>query len=94
MGCCRNYCSRSCCRICRWKLGEFSGSIDEEKIVVGDNKEQILLKFKNSRLENYEKIAKGMYNEMQSLFFVPLEKSLNEIKFNLNQFEQNIKQIF
>jgi hypothetical protein len=76
------------------KLGEFSGSIDEEKIVVGDNKEQILLKFKNSRLENYEKIAKGMYNEMQSLFFVPLEKSLNEIKFNLNQFEQNIKQIF
>lgn len=76
------------------KLGEFSGSLDEEKIVVGDNKEQILLKFKNSRLENYEKIAKGMYNEMQSLFFVPLEKSLNEIKFNLNQFEQNIKQIF
>ena len=76
------------------KLGEFSGSIDEEKIVVGDNKEQILLKFKNSRLENYEKIAKGMYNEMQSLFFVPLEKSLNQIKFNLNQFEQNIKQIF
>ena len=76
------------------KLGEFSGSIDEEKIVVGDNKEQILLKFKNSRLENYEKIAQGMYNEMQSLFFVPLEKSLNEIKSNLNQFEQNIKQIF
>ena len=66
----------------------------KEKIVVGDNKEQILLKFKNSRLENYEKIAKGMYNEMQSLFFVPLEKSLNEIKSNLNQFEQNIKQIF
>ena len=76
------------------KLGEFSGSIDEEKIVVGDNKEQILLKFKNSRLENYEKIAKGMYNEMQSLFFVPLEKSMGEIKSNLNQFEQNIKQIF
>jgi hypothetical protein len=76
------------------KLGEFSGSIDEEKIVVGDNKEQILLKFKNSRLENYEKIAKGIYNEMQSLFFVPLEKSMGEIKSNLNQFEQNIKQIF
>lgn len=76
------------------KLGEFSGSLDEEKIVVGDNKEQILLKFKNSRLENYEKIAKGMYNEMQSLFFVSLEKSMNEIKSNLNQFEQNIKQIF
>lgn len=76
------------------KLGEFSGSLDEEKIVVGDNKEQILLKFKNSRLENYEKIAKGIYNEMQSLFFVPLEKSMGEIKSNLNQFEQNIKQIF
>ena len=54
------------------KVGEFSGSIDEEKIVVGDNKEQILIKFKNSRLENYEKIVKGMYNEMQNLFFVPL----------------------
>jgi hypothetical protein len=76
------------------KVGEFSGSIDEEKIVVGDNKEQILIKFKNSRLENYEKIVKGMYNEMQNLFFVPLEKSVGEIKSNLNQFEQNIKQIF
>lgn len=76
------------------KLGEFSGSIDEEKIVVGDNKEQVLQKFKNSRLENYEKIAKGMYSEIQNLFFVPLEKSMDEIKSNLNQFEQNIKQIF
>ena len=51
-------------------------------------------KIKKTASANYEKIAKGMYNEMQSLFFVPLEKSLNEIKFNLNQFEQNIKQIF
>ena len=76
------------------KLGEFSGSIDEEKEVIGDNKEQVLQKFKNSRLENYEKIAQGMYNEMQNLFFVPLEKSMDEIKSNLNQFEQNIKQIF
>ena len=76
------------------KLGEFSGSIDEEKEVIGDNKEQVLQKFKTSRLLHYEKIAQGMYNEMQNLFFVPLEKSLNEIKSNLNQFEQNIKQIF
>ena len=76
------------------KLGEFSGSIDEEKEVIGDNKEQVLQKFKTSRLLHYEKIAQGMYNEMQNLFFVPLEKSMGEIKSNLNQFEQNIKQIF
>ena len=76
------------------KLGEFSGSIDEEKEVIGDNKEQVLQKFKTSRLLHYEKIAQGMYNEMQNLFFVPLEKSMDEIKSNLNQFEQNIKQIF
>ena len=76
------------------KLGEFSGSIDEEKEVIGDNKEQVLQKFKTSRLLHYEKIAQGMYNEMQNLFFVPLEKSMDEIKCNLNQFEQNIKQIF
>lgn len=76
------------------KLGEFSGSIDEEKEVIGDNKEQVLQKFKTSRLLYYEKIAQGMYNEMQNLFFVPLEKSMDEIKSNLNQFEQNIKQIF
>ena len=76
------------------KLGEFSGSIDEEKEVIGDNKEQVLQKFKTSRLLYYEKIAQGMYNEMQNLFFVPLEKSMGEIKSNLNQFEQNIKQIF
>jgi hypothetical protein len=53
------------------KLGEFSGSIDEEKEVIGDNKEQVLQKFKTSRLLYYEKIAQGMYNEMQNLFFVP-----------------------
>ena len=76
------------------KLGEFSGSIDEEKEVIGDNKEQVLQKFKTSRLLYYEKIAQGMYNKMQNLFFVPLEKSMDEIKSNLNQFEQNIKQIF
>ena len=76
------------------KWGEFGGSIDEEKEVIGDNKEQVLQKFKTSRLLHYEKIAQGMYNEMQNLFFVPLEKSMGEIKSNLNQFEQNIKQIF
>lgn len=76
------------------KVGEFTGSVDEEKEIIGDNKEQVLQKFKTSRLLHYEKIAKGMYNEMQSLFFEPLEKSVDEIKFNLNQFEQNIKQIF
>ena len=45
------------------------------------------------KLLYYEKIAQGMYNEMQNLFFVPLEKSMDEIKSNLNQIEQNIKQI-
>ena len=76
------------------KLGEFSGSKKKKKEVIGDNKEQVLQKFKTSRLLHYEKIAQGMYNEMQNLFFVPLEKSMDEIKSNLNQFEQNIKQIF
>jgi tRNA U34 5-carboxymethylaminomethyl modifying GTPase MnmE/TrmE len=76
------------------KIGEFTGSIDEEKEISGDNKEQVLQKFKTSRLEHYEKIAQGTYSQMQNLFFKPLEYTVDELKSNLNQFEQKIKQIF
>ncbi len=76
------------------KIGEATGSVNEQKIVVGDNKEEILQKYKTSKLDICEKIANNMYNQMQNLFFVPLEKSLDEIKLNLEQFEKNIKQIF
>ena len=76
------------------KIGEATGSINEQKIVVGDNKEEVLQKYKTSKLSGCEKIADNMYTQMQSLFFIPLEKSLNEMKLNLEQFERDINQIF
>ncbi len=74
--------------------GEATGSIEYEKVKVGDNKEEVLQRFKASRLKNSELLAQNIYNQMQNLFFVPLENSLNAMKSNLNQFEKNIKTIF
>lgn len=76
------------------KIGEATGSEDYENLKVGDNKEEILQKFKTSRFQYSEELAKDIYSQIQNLFFVPLEKSLDEIKLNLEQFEKNIKQIF
>jgi len=76
------------------KIGEVTGEIEDENVKVGNNKEAVLLAFKDSRLKSAIKMAYGTYSQMHDLFFVPLEKSLNDIKFNLDQFENNIKKIF
>lgn len=75
------------------KVGEATGSNQSEEIRVGDNKEEVIQKFKSMRLKNYEKSAKDIYKQMQETFFVPLQKSSSDISSDLEQFENNVKNI-
>ncbi|MEA1983046.1 MAG: dynamin family protein [Campylobacterota bacterium] len=75
------------------KLGEATGSNQTEKIRVGDNKEEVIQKFKSMRLDYYEKFAKDMYQQMQDTFFIPLQKSSSDINSDLKKFENSVKNI-
>jgi len=75
------------------KLGEASGSDQTEEIKVGDNKEEVIQKFKSMRLEHYEKFAQNLYQQMQDTFFMPLQNTSKSININLNIFEVRMKKI-
>jgi len=75
------------------KAGEATGSNQTENIKVGDNKEEVIQKFKAIRLENYENYAKNLYKEMQDTFFVPLQHTSAEINSDLCKFEKNLTNI-
>jgi tRNA U34 5-carboxymethylaminomethyl modifying GTPase MnmE/TrmE len=76
------------------KAGEMTSSIEYETVKVGDNKEEVLLKFKASRLENSKLLAHDIYNQMQNQFFTPLKSTINDINSNINKFEAQVKTIF
>ena len=75
------------------EAGEATGSTHTEKLKVGDNKEEVIQRFKSSRLENYESFAKNMYSQMQDTFFKPLQNTSQEIRSDLNAFEKNINNL-
>lgn len=75
------------------KIGEATGSTEIEKIKVGDNKEEVIQKFKSIRLEHYENYAKDVYKMLQDTFFKPLQSTLNEVNRSLVGFETNIQKI-
>lgn len=75
------------------KAGEATGSTQTEQIKVGDDKDEVINKFKSLRLDNYEYFAKRIYQEMKDTFFTPLQKNSNGIKSSLNEFEEKVKKI-
>lgn len=75
------------------KVGEATASTQTVKIKVGCNKEEVIQKFKSMRLENYERFAKDIYQQMQDTFFMPLQNSSRDISLSLNRFEKNVKNI-
>lgn len=72
------------------KLGEMSGDNVVEKIVVGDNKEEVLANFTASRTEYYTKIAKGEYETLRSRLFTPLENMIADIETALIKFNNKL----
>jgi GTPase Era involved in 16S rRNA processing len=75
------------------KAGEATGGNKTETIKVGDNKEEVIQKFKAMRLKNYENYAKNLYKEMQDTFFVPLQYTSSKISSDITKFERNIANI-
>jgi hypothetical protein len=75
------------------KAGEATSSNKTGKVNIGDNKEEVVQKFKEMRLENYENYAKNLYKEMQNTFFIPLQQTSSEISSDLSKFEKNIANI-
>jgi predicted GTPase len=75
------------------KIGEMTGSDETESVKVGDNKEEVIQRFIADRLKHYGYFAKEIYTRMESSFFDPLQSISNEIRNNLNTFENNIKNI-
>ncbi len=74
-------------------IGERTGSIQIKVRNIGDNKEEVIQKFKLMRLENYENFAKNMYQQMQDTFFTPLQNTSRGIRVTLDTFEKNVKNI-
>ena len=75
------------------EIGEASGSKQTESIKVGDNKEEIIQKFKSNRLEHYEKFAKDLYQQMENTFFNPLQSTSQQISYDVEQFSKKINKI-
>ncbi len=75
------------------EIGKATGSTQTEQIKVGDNKEEIIQKFKSIRLEHYELFAKSIYQQMQDTFFTPLQNTSQDISSSLNRFEIRIIEI-
>jgi hypothetical protein len=62
----------------------------KESVLVGDNKEEMILKFKKDRTKAYMQSAISNYDMIVDTFFNPLTSISNEIKKDINSLEQNI----
>lgn len=75
------------------KVGEVTGSDADELIRVGDNKEEILQKFKADSVLVYKNLAKDVYMQIDKDFFAPLERVLNTLNEDLTQLENNVQNL-
>ncbi|MCX6075662.1 MAG: dynamin family protein [Campylobacterales bacterium] len=75
------------------KIGEMTSSEATESIKIGDNKGEVIQRFKADRLKHYELVAKDIYKGMQNSFFSPLQGISQDVSSKLSTFEQNIKKI-
>ncbi len=74
-------------------IGEITGSMEKESIKAGDNKEEVIQKFKKVRLDEYEKYAKELYRQMRDEFFIPLQNSSQDMGLNISRFKENLKNL-
>lgn len=75
------------------EIGEMTASEETEKVRTGDNKAEVIHKFKADRLKHYESIAKGIYIKLEDAFFVQLQNILRDMSSEIYTLEQNIKNI-
>lgn len=75
------------------KIGEMTGSKHTSKVNIGDNKEEVIQKFKEMQIENHENNTKEVYNKIQNSFFIPLQEMIKNMKLELDIFEENINSL-
>jgi hypothetical protein len=75
------------------KAGELTGSEEYESIRTGDNKEDVIQKFKVNRINHYKKIQKDIYKNIDKEFFSPLKKVIKEMNKDVQGLENNINNL-
>jgi len=75
------------------KLGEMTGSKHTSKVNIGDNKEEVIQKFKAMQLNIHYDNTKKIYSNIQKSFFIPLQKMIETMQLELDEFEKNINSL-
>ncbi len=84
------YEDRSFLNIITFGLLGSSGDYLTETIQVGDNKEEMILKFKKNRIDTYEKFALDSYEDISQSFFKSILNISNTMKNNIKDLEKII----
>jgi len=75
------------------KLGGMIGSKHTSKVNIGDNKEEVIQKFKNKELNIHYDNTKKIYSNIQKSFFIPLQEMIEKMRLELDEFEKNINSL-
>jgi len=75
------------------KIGEMTGSKYTSKVNVGDNKEEVIQKFKEMQIGIHYDNTKKIYEDIQKSFFIPLQEMIETMKLELERFEKNINSL-
>jgi len=73
-----------------WGLFGDRYSTVKERINVGDNKQEVISKFKTSRIDGFNQIAQENYQSIEEEFFIPLQNISQEMKNEIQQLEEKI----
>jgi len=67
-------------------------SSEEERVHIGDNKQEMIANFKSNRLSSYLKVAKENYEAVDKQFFTPLLKISKNMDTNIQNLNDSIVQ--
>ena len=75
------------------KIGEMTSSKHTSRVNIGDNKEEVIQKFKEMQILIHNDNTKKVYMELKYSFFMPLQEIIKNMRFELNRFEEDIKNL-
>jgi len=75
------------------KIGEMTGSKHKSKVNVGDNKEEVIQKFKEMQTIIHNDNTKKAYTKLKYSFFIPLQEMIKNMRLELDIFEENINSL-
>ncbi|KIM08518.1 MAG: hypothetical protein KU28_03770 [Sulfurovum sp. PC08-66] len=75
------------------KMGELSGNQHTERVNIGDNKEEVIQKFKERQMNIHSLNTHEIYKNIKESFFIPLGDVIKEMKEEMDKFESHIKKV-